>query len=349
MTPSQFDLLIRRLIAVKTPKVVILLILLISWLDVEKHEREFQVVEFYAGVGRVASLAKWVGYKTAAIDVLYGENRAKPGGRKPMDINGSAGFVLCVLLLLNGEWEAMVCTFAIVCSSWVPVNRHSTHRSLLTPLGNENFTGVRRANKMTSRTVILILIVVLSGGTYLMENPALSLIALHPRYIWVVDRLAEFGILTHKVSFWMRKYLSMSWKRTWVWGNTRRIAGLDLGPMTDQEREDSEPTTTTYIDAAGKKRFKGNPNLKRSQQYTFRFASTLVSMVPKLREDSIGRKMPVEVVEGSLVELFNRLPWDEEGAAWELEADLKELIIYVRGSKKLRIPSEWRCAIPTAI
>ena len=58
-----------------------------------KHEREFQVVEFYAGVGRVASLAKWVGYKTAAIDVLYGENRAKPGGRKPMDINGSAGFV----------------------------------------------------------------------------------------------------------------------------------------------------------------------------------------------------------------------------------------------------------------
>ena len=59
---------------------------------------------------------------------------------------------------------------------------------------------------------------------------------------------------THKVSFWMRKYLSMSWKRT-----------LDLGPMTDQEREDSEPTTTTYIDAAGKKRFKGNPNLKRSQ------------------------------------------------------------------------------------
>ena len=56
-----------------------------------------------------------------------------------------------------------------------------------------------------------------------------------------------------------------------------------------------------------------------------------------------------QVVEGSLVELFNRLPWDEEGAAWELEADLKELIIYVRGSKKLRIPSEWRCAIPTAI
>lgn len=73
------------------------------------------------------------------------------------------------------------------------------------------------------------------------------------------------GTKTYKVAFWMRKYSSMSWKRTWVWSTTNRIASLDLGPLTETEKESSEKTTTTYRDRRGKKRFKGNANLKRSQ------------------------------------------------------------------------------------
>ena len=59
---------------------------------------------------------------------------------------------LCIHLLLTSQWEQLVAFFAIVCSSYVPVNRHSTGRTLLTPLGNQHFIGVRRSNKMTSRT-----------------------------------------------------------------------------------------------------------------------------------------------------------------------------------------------------
>ena len=60
---------------------------------------------------------------------------------------------LCIHLMLCSEWESIAAYFAIVCSSWVPVNRGSTGRSIMTPLGNEDFIPVRKANKMTSRNL----------------------------------------------------------------------------------------------------------------------------------------------------------------------------------------------------
>lgn len=68
-----------------------------------------------------------------------------------------------------------------------------------------------------------------------------------------------------KVAFWMRRYGSLSWKRTWLWGNSRHIGDLDIGPMTTQERATAQPTTTKYKDKEGKTRFKGNASLKPSQ------------------------------------------------------------------------------------
>ena len=121
----------------------------------------------------------------------------------------------------------------------------------------------------------------------------------------------------------MRKYGSMSWKRTWVWSNRQNIACLDLGPMTDHEKQSSKQTTTRYLDRGGRVRFKGNANLKRSQyfgeflfivsyffrssscvivlpksqvlwrtswefrQYTYKFAGKLVRMIPKLRAEKV--------------------------------------------------------------
>lgn len=56
------------------------------------------VVELFAGVARISRLASWVGLKARAYDLTYLPLR-KPYGRKrgfirrkPMDINGSAGF-----------------------------------------------------------------------------------------------------------------------------------------------------------------------------------------------------------------------------------------------------------------
>lgn len=37
-------------------------------------------------------------------------------------------------------------------------------------------------------------LVVIAGGTFMMENPMNSLVALHPRYIWFAERLLSLGI-----------------------------------------------------------------------------------------------------------------------------------------------------------
>ena len=44
------------------------------------------------------------------------------------------------------------------------------------------------------RSCILMWLAVARGGDYFLENPHNSLIAHHPRYVWLVERLQEFGI-----------------------------------------------------------------------------------------------------------------------------------------------------------
>ena len=187
--------------------------------------------------------------------------------------------------MLSSEWH-LICTFlAVVCSSWTPVNRGSTGRSIMTPLGCEDYPHVRKSNKLTSRTriffkahkfhhefinfysikkavtnykmylflvdptlgtymiefmhdhyiyiscrqtivilvfrrtrtipefpplflpgsfknlvfalyrsVILMWMTVLMGGSYFLENPHNSLVACHPRYVWMLERLREFNL-----------------------------------------------------------------------------------------------------------------------------------------------------------
>ncbi|CAK9032855.1 unnamed protein product, partial [Durusdinium trenchii] len=153
MTPSQFDLFVKRLIMLNTPKVVVLLVLLTWWLELPKDGEAYQVLEFFAGVGRIASMSRYAGFRSAAVDIEYGKSTGKRA-RPPMDLNSNAGLILCIRLILNSEFEGLAAFFAIVCSSWVPVNRGSTKRTIMTPLGNEDFPAVRRSNKLTSRTVL---------------------------------------------------------------------------------------------------------------------------------------------------------------------------------------------------
>ena len=51
----------------------------------------------------------------------------------------------------------------------------------------------------------------------------------------------------------------------------------------------------------------------------------------------------------SLITLFTNMEWCNESIAWDEEGDLRDAIRYARGSKKFRIPPEWRDALPTTI
>ena len=62
-------------------KVVVLLILLVWWLDLPKCDAgPYQVLEYFAGVGRIAAIGKFTGLTSAALDISYGEHLGKRMG-----------------------------------------------------------------------------------------------------------------------------------------------------------------------------------------------------------------------------------------------------------------------------
>ena len=76
---------------------------------------------------------------------------------------------------------------------------------------------------------------------------------------------------TYKTAFWMRKHLAMTWKRTWVWSTSPRIASLDLGAMTPEERVTSVRTTKRWRTRDGDIKWQGTAELKATQQLDVNF------------------------------------------------------------------------------
>ena len=50
-----------------------------------------------------------------------------------------------------------------------------------------------------------------------------------------------------------------------------------------------------------------------------------------------------------LISMFQKMPWCGESIAWDEEADLRDAIVYIRGSKGLSIPEAWREVLPKTI
>ena len=131
-------------------KVIILLILLVSWMDDDIEKSDIQVIEFFSGVGRVSQMAEGAGYTSVAYDMDYVKPR-RFGKRSAMDLNSNAGLVLAIKLILHGKFEEIYAHFATCCGSWTPVNRGTGDRSVLVPEGNEEVVSVRKSNKLVSR------------------------------------------------------------------------------------------------------------------------------------------------------------------------------------------------------
>ena len=75
------------------------------------------------------------------------------GCRNPLDLNSNGGLVLAIKLILRSRFNAVIGLFAILCSSFVPVNRGTGSRDLLVPEGDEQVVSVRKSNKLVSRSL----------------------------------------------------------------------------------------------------------------------------------------------------------------------------------------------------
>lgn len=100
-----------QLVVLNLLKVFILTILLLSWqsfIDLDKSS-QYDIVEYYAGIGRISRLGAAYGYTTGAFDVVYDFpefTESMPGPKKKkyrkhqtnkktaMDLTTSSGFML---------------------------------------------------------------------------------------------------------------------------------------------------------------------------------------------------------------------------------------------------------------
>lgn len=84
-------------------QVVILLVLLTWWLDIPKNDHcPYQIIELFAGVGRIAALGKYAGYTSAAVDIEYNKQAwDRAGKRSPYDINADSGLVPLVCIVVG--------------------------------------------------------------------------------------------------------------------------------------------------------------------------------------------------------------------------------------------------------
>jgi uncharacterized protein YjlB len=72
-----------------------------------------------------------------------------------------------------------------------------------------------------------------------------------------------------------------------------------------------------------------------------------VELLPELRTNGEGRPLLTEAAAKSLnaKEIFQSMEWSD---LWE-DANMFEVIHYLRGNTHLEIPADWRSAIPTEL
>lgn len=67
---------------------------------------------------------------------------------------------LCIMTILKGKYQDLICILGILCSTWTVVNSGTSQRDFLTPLGQTAYPSVVTGNIMVSRRLGIILILI---------------------------------------------------------------------------------------------------------------------------------------------------------------------------------------------
>jgi hypothetical protein len=155
-----------------------------------------------------------------------------------------------------------LCLLAVVCSSWVFMNRFTSGRSLLRPLGNSR-KYVKRANIMMARCCLLVELLAARGCVWVIENPVSSLLFSHPRF----QRMLAEGLQCWRVVLSLGAFGAGSRKPIQLVSNAPWLAELAschpaLGPPPD-----IGVVTLTGVSRSGRVQVQGGPGLRATQAY----------------------------------------------------------------------------------
>ena len=267
--------------------------------------KDVEFIEFFAGVGVICKSIKDKGMHALGYDIAY----------EPVlqDCLKPEGFLTMV------QWVRRLhprgaCHLATVCSTWVWMCRSSTGRSEEQPLGcPPQSEVVQAANVMVARMALVLLWLQAAGQLWILEQPATSLMALHPRMLW----LKEVCGATWRHTFtWMGQYGAGSPKPTRLWGNSPSI--YLLSKKLDKNRTWNNANVTERKPDGS---VNGLPGLKETQEYPPKYGDAVANVFLAWRAAAVDRELsdaetepdPVDVWEDAdlqSVAAFAQIPHD---------------------------------------
>ena len=78
--------------------------------------------------------------------------------------------------------------------------------------------------------------------------------------------------------------------------------------------------------------------------YPVLFGRKIASLMPQLMQNGEGKPRDEDLPVGPAHLAFQNTPWED----WP-EANLKEVVTYLRGSKNLAVPKRWKDVLPKSL
>ena len=307
--------ILRRLLFIGAPKCLVQLCYLIMLANVQLEYGSLGCVDYFAGVGRIAQVFRRRGYVAVAYEIQ----------NCPMTMNilTSLGFISAVCLALQAQ-DAACATGGPVCSSWIWLNRGTSQRSLLNPMGDTTKLSVADGNLMVSRFCLILFILQAASVWWLLEQPKGSLLECHRRMQQI---LKQFEVFRKHIR--MKCFGADTQKDTWLYSPDKEaLDELDTLHQPKQECAEKQ-MVRKYQDSTGAWRICGGADLHASSAYPWGFAEAIASAherhYPRLA--TRAAQLNAEVANAELDLDFCRQPLLDEDT-WT-DAKLEEVVQFL--------------------
>ena len=210
--------------------------------------------ELFAGCGCVTRAQQRRGFIATSMEIERDQ--------KFEDFNSPHGFLYAVLMILRLR-PGGGCLAAIVCSSWVNLNRGTSGRSVLRPLGNKDVPSVKSGNLQASRLCLLLQLMDALKVFWVVEQPAGSLLMHHPRLRIFKTRVPVWKHLVRMLHFG-----HLARKATWLYSGHSWIHEVDHYRLRYHgSAQASQKLYRAGINNRGEKTYTANKHTKKSAAY----------------------------------------------------------------------------------
>ena len=191
--------------------------------------RDLWMADMYAGEGAVSKAFRSAGFAAAEFEIRR--------SRAHMDMLTPTGLMVATILGLRLA-PGGLSSWGTVCTSFIFVSQPQCQRTPENPLGNLQRSEVRAGNQMVSRMVMVIMLILVRGGQWLLEQPGSSRMAWVPRLQWLLSRFDN-----HVARTWMGAFGGPTWKPT-ILRSSSAWVHLMHRALTDDDKKRCQDQTT---------------------------------------------------------------------------------------------------------